>query len=202
LWIGVAVAPKEDMPVALKDVGENLDKRPPTIGKPRPDHQDATDGDDLQKYKMDSYPRGRAIIINNVEFEDKEDRDGAEHDQEILVNLFKYLGFEKPESHKNKKATEMYQLLTKVAKEDHGAYDCLLVAILTHGSKDEQVYGTDVALPLSQLVKLFGGNECHKTLIGKPKVFFVQACRGGVKDYGYSADQSDGGGLLHINTLQ
>ena len=48
------------------------------------DVDDDADGDDLHVYKMDSNPRGLAIIINNKNIFGKKRRDGAEQDAKAL----------------------------------------------------------------------------------------------------------------------
>lgn len=42
----------------------------------------------LQVYKMDSSPRGLALIINNELFDNIENRTGSEEDLKILADLF------------------------------------------------------------------------------------------------------------------
>lgn len=44
---------------------------------------------------MDRGPRGKCVIINNVNFQDKSfNREGGEHDERELVKLFEELHFE------------------------------------------------------------------------------------------------------------
>ena len=175
------------MAAAVNHSSEDQNNNPPPNSKP--DQQDATDGDGLQVYKMDSNPRGRAIIINNKKIDGKATRNGAEEDGKILKQLFYYLGFT-TELHEDKKVAEMEQILKDVAKSDHSGHNCLLVAILSHGEDMEQVYGTDTTVSLIKLFKNFGGSNCE-SLISKPKIFFVQACRGDEFDEGVVATDGD-----------
>jgi len=173
------------------DVGVDVDDH---------DHDDA-DGDDLHVYKMDSNPRGLAIIINNKNIFGKKRRDGAEQDAKALQGLFEYLGFT-VQLYNDLIAAQMEYVLKQVASSNHKAYNCLLVAILTHGEKMEKVYGIDKTVSLTHLINLFDGSNCT-TLIGKPKIFFVQACRGDEKDTGVDAvdgpsiDETDSGRFLN-----
>ena len=64
------------MAAAVNHSSEDQDNNPPPSSKPN--QQDAADGDGLQFYKMDSNPRGRAIIINNKKIDGKATRNGAE----------------------------------------------------------------------------------------------------------------------------
>lgn len=69
------------------------------------------------------------------------------------------------------KSEYMSNLLT-VAAEDHSDADCFGCAILTHG-KEGRVYGKDGMVGMDYLVMPFKGDRCT-TLVGKPKLFFVQ----------------------------
>lgn len=63
--------------------------------------------DDIPKYKMDSNPRGFALIINNIDFDDSEEyrtRHGADNDEYRLKELWEKLHFE-VEVHRNKSAS-------------------------------------------------------------------------------------------------
>lgn len=61
--------------------------------------------------------------------------------------------------------------------------NCLIVAIFTHGYTNGILYGHDDEFEVDLLWKYFTGNRC-KYLSGKPKLFFIQACRGTLKDTG------------------
>lgn len=66
---------------------------------------------------------------------------------------------------------------------DHSENDCLLVVIMTHGEKDGKLHASDTTFRTEKLWELFMGDNC-KSLIGKPKIFFIQACRGTKHDKG------------------
>ena len=142
-------------------------------------------------YKMESKPRGVAIIINNRNFTcGMKDRDGTNRDAESLSKLFPYLGF-CTKRYDNLKGKDMRAKLEVVGKLDHSACDCLIIAILTHGIEGK-LYSTDGDLiPVEEVTKYFDGNHCP-SLIGKPKVFIFQACRGGTFDYGVEYEATDG----------
>ena len=54
----------------------------------------------------------------------------------------------------------------------------LLVFIMTHGSDNDMLYGSDgETIPLKQLVEIFENDKC-KELVNKPKIFIIHACRG------------------------
>ena len=160
------------------------------------DEDDDADGDDLQVYKIDLNPRGLGIIINNKNIYGKNKRDGAEEDAKTLQGLFEYLGFT-VQLYDDLPAAEMEHVLRQVAASDHKGYNCLLVAILTHGEKMEKVYGTDKTVSLTHIINLFDGSNCP-SLISKPKIFFVQACRGDEKDPG--VDAADGPSIDEVDS--
>ncbi|XP_070545032.1 caspase-7-like [Ptychodera flava] len=87
----------------------------------------------------------------------------------------------------------MHEKLQKLSSKDHSDSDCVAVAILSHGD-DGIIYGTDGTTRVEELTEYFSGENC-KTLVGKPKLFFLQACRGTEFDDGVllksSSDQTD-----------
>lgn len=54
---------------------------------------------------------------------------------------------------------------------------------MTHGNKDGKVFSSDGEFLVNDLWECFIGDKCE-TLIGKPKLFFIQACRGKCTDPG------------------
>ena len=128
-------------------------------------------------YRMSIYPRGLAIIINNAKFEDLPNRPGTDKDGKALQHLFTSSGFV-TSTFNDLTAGGMQQVLQSYAKRDHTKAQCLIVAILTHGGKGGSLYGVDGRLvEVETLTKFFTGRKCP-SLVGKPKLFFIQACRG------------------------
>ncbi|XP_043097678.1 caspase-8-like [Puntigrus tetrazona] len=129
---------------------------------------------EVSEYKIERNPRGVCMIINNVEFATMSERRGSDKDQERLAKVFSWLGFT-VEEHRNKTADEMKHLLEDLGRTVDG--DCFVCCVLSHGMK-EGVYGTDGAvISVDQIREPFKGNKCQ-ALVGKPKLFFIQACRG------------------------
>ena len=89
---------------------------------------------------------------------------------------------------------------------DHDKYDCLMVVILTHGDYGDVLYGTSGGgITIQEVIETFSGKRCP-TLIGKPKIFIIQACRG--RRYNQAVELSitndecdtiDSGPTLHPN---
>lgn len=141
------------------------------------DEDSSTEEVDLGAYPMTTYPRGVAIIINNEHFEKMPARPGTEKDGTALQHLFTHLGFN-TSLHRDLKAAAMRKALTSLAERDHSLAECLVVAILSHGEEGGMIHGKDdVLINIKELTNLFSGQACP-TLAGKPKLFFIQACRG------------------------
>lgn len=69
-------------------------------------------------------------------------------------------------------------------KTDHTPYDCFVVVIMAHGGLGE-LYGVNGdAFPVHRLTFDFSTDKCP-SLAGKPKLFFIQACRGDEYQLGY-----------------
>lgn len=136
----------------------------------------------FEGYEMKRFPHGLCLIINNEEFARQSDREGTALDERNLTQTFRFLGY-KVEVHRDRTASNMEDIFEKVRKLDHSRYDSFICCILTHG-KEGKVYGSDSKeLEISAIVSLLNGENC-KTLAGKPKLFFMQACRGKGKDSG------------------
>lgn len=135
-------------------------------------------------YKMDYPRRGRAIIINNKTFHPKtemNERHGTNTDASNLYNQLNKLGFD-VSRYDDLTRKSVQQVLNLAAKEDHSDADCFLLAMLSHG-EEGVIYGTDGEMPLDDITAPFKGPKC-KSLTGKPKIFFIQACRGTSLDSG------------------
>lgn len=62
------------------------------------------------------------------------------------------------------------------AQEDHSKAASFACVLLSHGD-DGVLYGTDSAVELKILTGYFRGDRCP-TLVGKPKLFFIQVLSG------------------------
>ena len=137
-------------------------------------------------YNMTARPRGITLIINNASFAhhpvhgQQSPRHGSEEDVRQVEALFTALHF----SVRTKKNLSRFQLLNElddVACGDHSAYDCFMLWLMSHGRSGEVFCSDGNTIPIQTLQDLF--SDCH-TLSGKPKLFFIQACRGGKEDQG------------------
>ena len=142
--------------------------------------------DEMPAYRMDRNPRGIALIISNKDFEDNphdlRERKGTEKDVENLKHLWTNLNFI-VEVRNNLKGHQIYDIVRDFSTKDHSNYDCFVCCLLSHGANGG-IYGSDSELVyLNQITAQLTGIACP-TLAGKPKLFFIQACRGREFDNG------------------
>nr|CAB3262211.1 uncharacterized protein LOC100178691 [Phallusia mammillata] len=150
------------------------------------------------KYKMNNKERGCFIIFNQKKFliNNLEERHGTEKDAANLQNTAKMLGFEYVRVIDDCTKEDMMAWIETVANADHTDYDCFVCCVLTHGGKDDVLYAKDGSFMLKELTTPFRPDKCP-SLAGKPKLFFVQACRGfklmeGAKAPTVQSDSLDG----------
>lgn len=149
-------------------------------------------------YNMNHKHRGYCLIFDNEEFHPSKRlprRVGTRVDATGLYNVFRSLSFDVI-IFKDLTAREIKCQLESFAKKDHSNSDCFACCILTHGEHG-QLWGFDTKFQLELLFTPFLGDNCH-SLVGKPKIFFVQACQGERLDHGVPVI----GGLDHVDSAQ
>ena len=142
-----------------------------------------------ERYQMHNHPHGIAVIIDNYKFHSTDpdqkpmtNRRGSEVDEKSLYVLWEYLQYDVCIL-KNCTAYKLFSELQRIALLSHNNYDSFVCCILSHGCSDG-VYGADGQLvKIKDIAYLFEGRNCP-TLFGKPKMFFIQACRGDNEDVG------------------
>lgn len=146
---------------------------------------------DSDNYNMNHAQMGTAIIFNHSKFSKSSgfgERRGSDKDAENLYMLLTEMGFSTVVRNDLTKK-DMLGTIEKVARDDHSNSDCFMCAILSHGNEGS-VYAYDDWVEIEQLVAPMKGNRC-KTLAGKPKIFFIQACRGNELDDGVDMEVAD-----------
>lgn len=144
--------------------------------------------DNFPSYNMEKRPRGICLIFNNKKFQnmDLQERTGTERDVENLRSLWEKLHFNVVVK-TDLTAHEMYDAARDYSRHDHSNFDCFVCCILSHGVQGG-IYGSDGdVIEISQITSQFRGAACH-SLADKPKLFFVQACRGRDIDPGVRTD--------------
>lgn len=135
-------------------------------------------------YKISS---GFLQIIHNHNFPGERKREGSVKDVEALSEFFgTELNF-RTNVIEDKNASEIIRMVKELAEMDFKEFDAFLCVILSHG-EECGFYGIDnEIIAVDSIVTLFKGDKC-KSLVGKPKLFFIQACRGKKSDHGVETD--------------
>ncbi|XP_067618381.1 caspase-3-like [Eurosta solidaginis] len=126
-------------------------------------------------YGTDNPHVGLAIVLNQKYVKGQTVRKGTEKDgTDIKASLENY-GFE-VRVYNDLTRNKISQLLKSVAAEDHSQFDCFVLVAMTHGDKGK-IGAADEFYSTEELWEPLLGEKCP-TLLGKPKIFFIQACRG------------------------
>ncbi|GAB1600245.1 caspase-3-like isoform X2 [Argonauta hians] len=148
------------------------------------------------KYDMTHCRRGFALIINNEVFKNLPQRDGSSIDAKEMKITLENLDFEVI-VHNNQTVGDMKDLMRDMGSRDHSDNDCFLLAIFSHGDKEDILYGSDdKTVTLEEIMTPILPRNC-KSLVDKPKLIFVSACRGANLDKG--VDICDGG--EHVDSV-
>ena len=144
----------------------------------------------LMPYQINEGGHGYALIINNISIDGREERKGAAQDGLKLSQTMRSLGYKLvgDKVHINCTAYVIKQLIKEATNIDHTHNDSFICCLMSHGDSD-YVYGTDdkpVYLDSIQKDVI----NC-KGLFGKPKIFFVQACRGGTLPDAHKVEVDD-----------
>ncbi|KAM3613399.1 uncharacterized protein V6R79_025384 [Siganus canaliculatus] len=145
-------------------------------------------GLDPYRYNMDYPCIGTCLIINNKNFDrstQMNTRNGTDVDAANAMKTFSGLGY-RIRFFNDQTVKQMTQLMLTVSKEDHSNSASFVCVLLSHGDEGV-IYGTDGPEKFENLTKFFKGERCP-SLVGKPKLFFIQACRGSALDDGIETD--------------
>ncbi|XP_052823816.1 caspase-3-like [Octopus bimaculoides] len=137
------------------------------------------------RYDMDRNKKNLALIINNEKFDKSTGmsrREGTDEDASAIKRTLESLHF-KVINRKNLSVKSMKQIFLDISMLDHRNHNCFVCVILSHGEDNNWIYGTDDKVKLDDLVEMLLPEKCPG-LIGKPKLFFIQACRGKKRDSG------------------
>ena len=128
-------------------------------------------------YKMDSCPKGIVVIINNVSYEITQhtNRRGSEKDFYKLQVLFEQIGFD-IRCCTDSDSERAKQFLEECAKdENYKDCDCIVVCVLSHGTEEGLIFVDGEVVPVTDLISCVQKSPLYAQ---KPKLFFIQACRG------------------------
>lgn len=147
--------------------------------------------EDPFRYSTDFPSVGVCLLINNKNFDRRtgmNTRNGTDVDAAVVIKTFKNLGYQVL-VFTDLSVKDMKEKLQTVAQQDHSNNASFVCVILSHGDEGV-IFGTDGCEKLDVLTRYFKGDQ-SKSLVGKPKLFFIQACRGSDFDGGIETDAID-----------
>ena len=134
-------------------------------------------GDTKNCYSMKNFPRGRAVIINIMHAGTDNERKGSEYDVTNLTKLFKNLWFEVDVYKDGLSADKIKKKLEDESKhKGHKNANAFILCIMSHGKNGQIVVQDNGTIKMEEIINQFNGINCQD-LVGKPKLFIVQACR-------------------------
>ncbi|XP_068237606.1 caspase-1-like [Palaemon carinicauda] len=159
---------------------------------------------DAVRYNMNHPSRGHCVIFNHSIFDSHTGlgaRNGTDKDRDQAQQLFKNLGY-KVAVYNNEPVERIKEVIQDLAfGVDHKDCDSLVIVFMSHGEQ-EILYGRNGSFKAEFLFDSFSADQC-KSLAGKPKLFFIQACRGEGLDPGTTLvntgpkDETDAGSLSY-----
>lgn len=143
------------------------------------------------------------MIINNKKFRKHSERRGSDRDEANLVQMWLYLGYH-VEARRNCTSDQIMEIFQDIDRfleasdatacvENMVANDSFVCCILSHGKKDEIISADSKVVKMEEIERMIGKSKKLQT---KPKLFFVQACRG--SNVGAEI-QSDDDSNHHVN---
>ena len=124
--------------------------------------------------------------------------DVDEHNIKLMLRAYNFEIFEDGNT-RNLNLNRMKDVIERFSQLiEHQKCSCAAVFVLTHGDEG-YLFATDSCenlVSVKWMLELFQGNNCPN-LNGKPKLFFLQACRGKLKDKGvylYEHNSTDAAG--------
>ena len=130
----------------------------------------------IDKYDMNNEKRGNALIINIKKYENKthREREWSIKDVENLTNTLTNLDFDIKLCQDLTKE-QLESVMQEQATLDHRNSDCFLCVIMSHGNQEKIVTSDNEEISFEQIMAPI---KTCASLVNKPKLFFIQACRG------------------------
>lgn len=132
---------------------------------------------DADSYRLEKFEKNAMLIINQIEIKGyKNPRHGSRKDGRDLSTTFEKFGFKVEEEFNLDKAS-VENKLKEFSEKDFTDYGCLAVVVLTHGSDMGRLKTSDnKVIYEAEIIQYF--NNRNPTLVTKPILFIIQACRG------------------------
>lgn len=188
------LVPEKNNPEPSKQ--SNSAKKAPTEIKPQQETRMSSEIVDENQYNFSFPQRGHLVLIVNDKFLRQSSRQGANWDLVKTKQIASKLGFRifNTSQHRNLTKKETIAVLREAQHHDHSDSDCFMFVISTHGLERPNpsangkldhvlVCSDDQFIFTSSILDMFSDRNCP-TLKNKPKMFFIQACRGEKYDEG------------------
>lgn len=150
----------------------------------------------LKPQRYDTIPaKFRILIVCNVNFDPRTrqlPRDAGLMDVSSIEMMCGKLGMpiDREDILIDASFNDIFEKMKSVAKEDHSNTSALMVFVMSHGKEEGMIWSRDHLYNVNDLVYSFSPSYAQG-LKGKPKLFFVQACRGDGFDSGSLIEMSD-----------
>ncbi|CAD6191887.1 unnamed protein product [Caenorhabditis auriculariae] len=148
--------------------------------------------DPKKMYPNFAKPRGLCLVVNNERFDTMPHRQGTNVDKQNISTLFKTMGYDIIEKN-NVTVKELTHLVRAFGQDSrHKHAQSAVVVILSHGEHEQIIGVDDNAVSTHRLFELLNASNAP-LLAKKPKLWFIQACRGERRDLGFATlDEVDG----------
>ncbi|CAH0726289.1 unnamed protein product, partial [Brenthis ino] len=114
-------------------------------------------------------------------FKRPQERTGSIEDVRRLSKIFQDMNY-KVTTHQDLEHSEILNVVKEISQKDHKSTSCLCFVFLTHGDRGGELFAADRPYLFTEVTVLLEHGDAG--LVGKPKLFFIQACRGDQKDDG------------------
>ncbi|PAA54824.1 hypothetical protein BOX15_Mlig031106g1 [Macrostomum lignano] len=124
-------------------------------------------------------PHGYCLLINVERFANPSEfptRNGSLVDVERVSRLLQRLGY-RVRSIADPTAAGICKAAMRIALKNHENYDSFVCFLMSHGTNNQIVGSDGQYISLGRIASFFDSDVCAG-LAGKPKLFFIQACRG------------------------
>ncbi|XP_050796245.1 caspase-7-like [Gopherus flavomarginatus] len=136
--------------------------------------------------------KNRAVIIVNYAFcsrtEPLQPRKGAKREADKLFKALSKLNYA-VKLYYDQAAKDIEEIYRQESREEHG--DCFVSILSSHGEEGAIYDCWGELVKLTRIFQILLPRRCP-VLAGKPKIFFIQACRGNVTDPGVWVETDSG----------
>nr|XP_019529650.2 caspase-like [Aedes albopictus] len=116
------------------------------------------------------------VIFHHLFKDTNKFRWGSDHDLELIKNFFKKYNAKIDAICEDFTVAKVEEMMDKVRKKNLGSHSCLIIVIMSHGGFNDKIETVDGFYRLDNAIVEPTLN--NSTLKDKPKLFFVQACKG------------------------